>query len=193
MKNNTMKLSCAAAAVILALSSVGCGTSGGSSETEPSSAAAVSSENTASVYVTATRDEAVSAPSRLKRPADSAADAVTVVWAKDSQAAEYDEYTVDESDYSTEVMITANEDVTNLRVISTMYSVSDMEDEPGFLIKDGYTYGKLESGKSLKLVLSFPGDIPTSGIAFTDKDGEEHFCTLSESGKDGSLVLSEIK
>lgn len=109
-----------------------------------------------------------------------------------NEITEYDEYTIDDSEYSMGVMLTAKKNVTDLRIVSLSMSEFFADTEPLFLTDDLYKYGDLAAGKSLRLQMSFPGDMPTTGILYTDENGEIKVYALTQSGRDGSLVIFEI-
>ena len=49
--------------------------------------------------------------------------------------------------------------------------------------------GGMEAMQSLRVMLTFTGDMPENGIAYTDASGEEHIWALDISGEDGRLIL----
>jgi len=55
-----------------------------------------------------------------------------------------------------------------------------------------YNSDKFDIDNPIILKVIFPGDTPAYGISFTDKDGIERNVGISISGKDGSVVLSNI-
>lgn len=105
---------------------------------------------------------------------------------------EYDEKVIDESDYSVNAIFTANETVGDFTISSLYMESIDDEGNPTYVTNELYDHGTLEAGRSLKLVLSFPGDMPNYQISYTDKDGNLKKFTLGQSGCDGSLVMGEI-
>ena len=55
-------------------------------------------------------------------------------------------------------------------------------------------YKKFETtlaGRPFVVAMAFPGSIPNTALIFTGPDGAVCCCTISMSGKDGSLLLSE--
>ena len=81
-------------------------------------------------------------------------------------------------------VLTANDDITYL----TVYN-AELTDEK-WMIKPICTCKELKKGQSLAAGISYPGDIPNTGVSFIDKFGIKHFYLLGQSGKDGSLSLS---
>ena len=55
------------------------------------------------------------------------------------------------------------------------------------------TYPSLKKGEKLLISTSFPGDMPSQCISYTDADGKVKTHLLYLSGMDGSVVLEEIK
>ena len=41
--------------------------------------------------------------------------------------------------------------------------------------------------------MAFPGDMPNTALVFTDSAGAVHYCAISMSGKDGSLLLTPFE
>ncbi len=81
-------------------------------------------------------------------------------------------------------VLTANDDITYLTVYNAV-----LTDEK-WMIKPVCTCKELKKGQSLAAGISYPGDIPNTGVSFIDKFGIKHFYLLGQSGKDGSLSLS---
>ena len=102
---------------------------------------------------------------------------------------DYDLLVLDESAYRVDVAITASAPVTDVQVASlTLEEVG--EDEVGFRIETVLgTRDAVTPGRPFVVALAFPGDMPNTGLVFTDSEGEVHSCTISMSGKDGSLLL----
>ncbi len=190
------RLSAAFAALILA-ASAGCGTPGTKAQSGAASDTGLSSsESASSWYFIDTPDAVNGAGSRKeneKIASDGTLGALDADWAKNTEVSSYTEYKADDTEFCADVMLTANEDVKDLRVISVSFTVSEYDDEPYYVVEDKLECGDLAKGQSVKISMSFPGDLPTNGIAFTDYSGRERFYVLSESGKDGSLINFEIK
>ena len=82
-------------------------------------------------------------------------------------------------------VFTTNDDITYLTVYNAV-----LTDEK-WMIKPICTCKELKKGQSLAAGISYPGDIPNTGVSFIDKFGIKHFYLLGQSGKDGSLSLSD--
>ena len=72
-----------------------------------------------------------------------------------------------------------------------MFSALSYGDTGMVPVGDAYTLAKLTPEKPLVVTASFPGDLSTYGISYTDADGKRHSHMLSVSGRNGSLVMQE--
>ena len=102
---------------------------------------------------------------------------------------DYDLLVLDESEYRGDVAITASETVTGVQVASlTLEEVG--EDDVGFRIEAVLgTLDAIKPGRPFVVAMAFPGSIPNTALIFTGPDGAVCCCTISMSGKDGSLLL----
>ena len=102
---------------------------------------------------------------------------------------DYDLLVLDESEYRVDVAITASETVTGVQVASlTLEEVG--EDDVGFRIEAVLgTLDAIKPGRPFVVAMAFPGSIPNTALIFTGPDGTVCCCTISMSGKDGSLLL----
>ena len=120
---------------------------------------------------------------------------ISADWAENvtDTVTDYDEYIIDNSDYAMSIMFTANNPVSDFKIVSLQYEDIKEDGTPVFLTEDVYTYGELTTEKSLLVKLSFPGDMPNYGISYTDSSGTEKHYALQQSGRDGSLVMFEFE
>ena len=120
---------------------------------------------------------------------------ISADWAENviDTVADYDEYIIDDSDYSMSIMFTANNPVSDFKIVSLQYEDVKEDGTPVFLTENVYTYGELTTEQSLLVKLSFPGDMPNYGVSYTDSSGTEKHYALQQSGKDGSLVMFEFE
>ena len=105
-----------------------------------------------------------------------------------SRTEDYDLLVLDESEYRVDVAITATETVTDIQVVSIPM------DDMGFRL--GAVLGTLDAitpGRPFVVAMAFPGDMPNTALVFTDSDGAVHYCAISMSGKDGSLLLTPFE
>ena len=104
---------------------------------------------------------------------------------------EYDSFDASVSDDPVEVVFFTETAVNAFRVLSIQISgYGDYGVE--------YTYENLRvqtvllPERPLVVTLNFIGDTPNNGIAFEDPNGITHICSVELSGRDGSLVVSEL-
>ena len=95
-------------------------------------------------------------------------------------------YAAQTEEYVDQVLFRAHQELTDFSL--WIMGFQDMDFVP---IEEVYRLDMLEPGTPLYAKLHFPGDMSSYGIRFTAPDGTEHFCVLSISGKDGSLILAE--
>ena len=102
------------------------------------------------------------------------------------------EFIVDnESEYARSVLITVNEDVSEIRyyILSTNMEGSD---KWSYAMEETLaTVDSLAAGESIAVQLEMPELLPNRGIAMLDKNGAEHRFFFHESGEDGSALLTE--
>jgi hypothetical protein len=84
------------------------------------------------------------------------------------------------------ILFTATEDIRMLRINSIT-----LNQETSSTYKRLYRLDELKAGKTLAAGLPFAGDLSAYDISFIDSTGVMRSYTLSVSGKDGSLILSE--
>lgn len=99
-------------------------------------------------------------------------------------------FTVDNSDYETEIVFTANESVKSFSFCSLSWLYNEDLDESDFEFVPMFTTDNFD--EPVVVTMTFWGDVPSYGILFTDADGTEHSATISTSGMDGSLILDVI-
>lgn len=115
---------------------------------------------------------------------------VSVSWEESENVTDCAVVAIDE-DENSKVRIHFDEDVTDFELMKI--NITDVS-EDGKLIYDGYDLfnsEKLYAGEDLVFCLTIPGDIPNHAISFKDASGQTRVYTISESGKDGSIVLAE--
>lgn len=109
-----------------------------------------------------------------------------------SGLAEYDRFTDYPSDYQVQLVFTADTPVSDFRFLAlTLRDVSD-SGEMRFDIEELYTTDALAEGKPVVIRMTFAGDVPDRGIAYTDANGIARYFAITTSGEDGSLLLMEF-
>ena len=120
---------------------------------------------------------------------------ITVEYYED---AEVDAETTDElelfnDEYSKKIIIKTSEDLNNFRILGM--GIKDVDDKGNALFEYQVIAGNplFDHTRALAATVSFYGDAPNIGIAYTDsKSGEDKVYAVYPSGKDGSLVINDI-
>ncbi len=109
---------------------------------------------------------------------------------EDAMPAYYDAFVADDGEYAVQIVYSSDAAVTDVRVLSL--AMTDYRDgKPVFDETVLYTQEQLAPDCPLIVTLTFVGDLPNNGISYVDVKGETHRFALSQSGKDGSLILEE--
>lgn len=98
---------------------------------------------------------------------------------------------VSDDDYCTWVMFTARRPVTDFQVLALEMKDLDNE-EIAFDTESVYEMDELNPEEPVRISLTFWGDMPNNGIAFTDEDDETHCFAVDMSGENGELYLWEF-
>ena len=92
--------------------------------------------------------------------------------------------------YLRNIIFKTDAPVTEVKILDCeigMYTDESTE----MIVKDvAYDYGDLDEKTSLIIQTTFPGSASVRGLSYVDTTGEEKTLILSESGKDGSLVVT---
>jgi hypothetical protein len=97
----------------------------------------------------------------------------------------YHHYLSDTSEYAVKITFYAYETLKNVTFFSMELTETMEKDE------DLYSIPELTPEMPFVAAAAFPGDMTTYGISFTDQNGTAHCYTVSISGRNGTLVLSE--
>ncbi len=96
-----------------------------------------------------------------------------------------------DDEYALPVLFRASEAVQNFQVLALDFpSISD-DGEIDFPSEVLYELPELTPEQPLCVTLTFPGDVPSNGISYVDAEGNVRCFSVSLSGMDGSLVVSE--
>ena len=101
----------------------------------------------------------------------------------------YDTLTADESEYQVKILLSSTTAVKNFKFLRI--SVTDI-DANGKIIADTeaiYNINTLQPEHPLVVTMTFFGTLPSYGISYETESGETKSFYISQSGKDGSLML----
>lgn len=118
---------------------------------------------------------------------------VVAMLAEDAES--FDEYAVfkvDESEYSTIILFLAEGTITDFKFLSLTVTDVDDNGRMSFDTEILYTLDTMHEGKPVEVTLTFYGDTPAYGISYKDASGATKNCTVTLSGEDGSLILTEF-
>ncbi len=118
---------------------------------------------------------------------------VVAMFAEDAEA--FDEYAVfkvDESEYSTTILFIAEGTVTDFSFLSLSIKDVDENGKATFDTESLYKLDTLTEEKPLEVTLTFYGDSPAYGISYKDAQGVTKNYTVTISGEDGSVILTEF-
>lgn len=108
-----------------------------------------------------------------------------------SQLGDYYKCTVDETEHSSELLLSPEVPVTDFRVVMLEYVES--ENDPSFhVIKELFAAENLTPEKPLVIQAELSGTIPGIGITYLDRNGDAKLYTISISGLDGAPLLTEV-
>lgn len=116
--------------------------------------------------------------------------AVKLMWKEDLDNAGAPEFSASDSYYASDIAIIPTETLKDFRILSLEYTESDNGE--GFDIAKEEIYSLDTLDRTLIVTLLFRGSLPNNGISYTDANGLSHTYAVSESGRDGSLILSSI-
>lgn len=190
-------LSITLTAALLTAALTGCAKTENNSSNATSSAPAQTTENAPTAE--STTAESTSAPAETA-PAAATEEAplpvgsvVAADWTENVQLGEnFTEISADESEYQGRVVFTTDGAVSDFKLLALTFVDVDDEGHIIFDISEVYTQPALTSEQPLVVNLTFIGEIPNYGISYDNGTGEVQRFSLSESGFDGSLVLSEF-
>ncbi|NLU24098.1 MAG: hypothetical protein GXW99_05150 [Clostridiales bacterium] len=148
-----------------------------------------SGSSTESAQLSQAPSETIAPEAPVSSPAPVKA-VVSVDYAPDELAAAY---TDGSSDYQVKVVFTANTDIREFKYLELGFKESQQNDEIQFKADNVlYEMDTLTPDKPLVVSMLFDGALPNRGIAYLDETGTERFFTVSMSGKDESLLLTEF-
>ncbi|MBR3569763.1 MAG: hypothetical protein IKN96_03035 [Oscillibacter sp.] len=139
---------------------------------------------------------AVGGGAELFSRGDSAYDADGAIfraqWA-DENASAYDAFVADDGEYARGIVFSTERILRDFKFLAI--SLEDVnEDGAGvFSVRELYAQDALTPERPLLIQTSFPGDMPTNGVCYTDNGGATRYFSVAESGYDGSLIVGEFE
>lgn len=93
--------------------------------------------------------------------------------------------------YEVSVVFSSEEGVKQFKLLSLVLTDVDAAGNPSFDVTELCVLPELKAGVPLSVPMTFPGDMPTVGFSYRENGAERQF-TVSQSGRDGSLVVVPI-
>lgn len=97
-----------------------------------------------------------------------------------------------DSDFAANVKFSFSEEIEDFQFVEIDATVDDEGELVINKVTPSYELGVVEDDMSIIITLDLPEILPTSGIVFTDEDGNAHLLVLLVSGEDGSPYFEEI-
>lgn len=106
----------------------------------------------------------------------------------------FDKFVDDSSKYQVKVVFTSNIPVREFRYVELSFRDAGQGDNAiNFdILKDLYHVDELTPQRPLVVTMLLDGVIPNRGISYVDESGTTRYFTISMSGKDNSLLLTEF-
>ena len=113
-------------------------------------------------------------------------------WEQDvKQLGPHDTFVASQSDPQVGVVFSVNSPVKNFKVLSLEFK-DFANGKPVFQVKELFTKDVLRPERQLLVKYTFFGSIPNNGFSYTDGNGKTRYYSVSQSGKDGSLIFIEF-
>lgn len=119
---------------------------------------------------------------------------MNIKWATDAQLSDdtLPSFAADSDEPQVAVVVSTDTDIHNFKVLSLSYEDVDDAGMPMFTATELYQKEMLSSGVQFVIKFSSMGTIPGYGISYEDASGNTYCYGLTESGMDGSALLTEI-
>ena len=129
----------------------------------------------------------------LPDPGDRAIPAqLTADWTEDAVSDTWDTAPEAPGDGAAAVTFTADSTVRKFEILSLTTDIAQ-DGTASYTLGDPlYTVSELPQGTPITASLVFMGILPDLAVRYQDTDGAERCCTLTVSGEDGSLLLTDI-
>lgn len=85
-----------------------------------------------------------------------------------------------------------DESITDFALLSIQINGYSEENGTEYESEEVYSKRQVNAGDEMVIQLSFPGDTPNYAISFKDAEGNKHALAIMMSGRDGSVVMSEL-
>lgn len=128
----------------------------------------------------------------VEKSATLSGDSVKAMWDSEASPSSAEVIVIDDNIPDSKIRFFIKDNISDFTVLNITITGITEDGDLIYTSSTAYEGGSYKSGDELILEMSFPGDIPNYAISFVDSAGEEHVLTVSESGNDGSIVLSEI-
>ena len=113
-------------------------------------------------------------------------------WESDvKQLGPHDTFVASQSDPQVGVVFSVNSPVKNFKVLALEFK-DFANDKPVYQVKELFTKDVLRPERQLLVKYTFFGSIPNNGFSYTDGNGKTRYYSVSQSGKDGSLIFIEF-
>ena len=131
--------------------------------------------------------------STLPDPGDRAIPAqVTAAWSEDAVSDGWDTVPAETGDGAAAVTFTTDSRVEDFRIITVTTEIAE-DGSAGYTRGETlYAAAELGQGASLTAEITFMGVLPDRALCYRDTDGTERCFTLTVSGEDGSLLMTDI-
>ena len=114
-------------------------------------------------------------------------------WEKDvKELRPHDVFDATQGESHAGVVFSVNSPIKNFKVLSLQFKDIDANGKPVFQVKELYTKEVLRPERRLLVKYTFFGSIPNNGFSYTDSNGKTRYYSISQSGKDGSLLFIEF-
>lgn len=117
---------------------------------------------------------------------------LTAEWSEDAVSETWDTAPANPGDGAAAVTFTADSTVKNFEILALTTDIAQ-DGTASYTLGDPlYTVSELPQGTPITASLVFMGILPDLAVRYQDTDGTERCCTLTVSGEDGALLLTDI-
>jgi len=109
-----------------------------------------------------------------------------------SRYSNYEKFTMDETEPVTELLLTAEGTVRDLKLLELEFVEVSNEGKVKYNTKEMYTAEKFSPDYPIAIKVTFYGSIPRYGITYIEGNGNKKYFSINQSGMDGSAELIEF-